>query len=164
MVIVKRILIVLLLLFAGLQFFRPGKNLSESPATSDISTAFTISPEVQQILAVACNDCHTNNTRYPWYAEIQPVGWFLNNHIVEGKKRLNFSEFASYAPRRQYHKLEEIAEQVESGEMPFPVYLVTHADARLTESQKKAISAFVQDARASMETRYPVDSLVSRRR
>jgi hypothetical protein len=164
MKVLKGVLIVVAAAFVILQFFRPPRNVADQPSTGDISTVFPLPAGLQEVLAGSCYDCHSNSTRYPWYAEIQPVGWWLNGHIRDGKRQLNFSEFATYRLRRQYHKLEEIADEVGSGAMPLPSYLIAHSDARLTEEQKALFASFVRDARASMESRYPADSLKGRSR
>ncbi|HVZ26176.1 MAG TPA: heme-binding domain-containing protein, partial [Sediminibacterium sp.] len=102
----KRTGIVLLVILLVMQAFRPARNNSNENS-KDISKDYPVPTDVQLILAKACNDCHTNQTRYPWYAEVQPVSWWLNNHIVDGKRHLNFSEFSGYRIARQYKKLEE---------------------------------------------------------
>lgn len=99
-------------MFIIIQFIRPSKNKSKQIEANDISAKYAISENVQNILKTSCYDCHSNNTAYPWYAEIQPVGWWLNNHIKDGKDALNFSEFLSYPIRRQYHKLDDINKQI----------------------------------------------------
>src|SRR5665647_1862494 len=112
--ILKNILLLLLVALVIIQFIRPGKNIS-APSTllaNDISKVYTVPDSVHQILQTSCYDCHSNNTTYPWYAKVQPVAWWLNNHIVEGKKEVNFSEFATYRIGRQYKKLDEIIKQV----------------------------------------------------
>src|SRR5689334_4746496 len=114
----RRFLVVLLVILIVIQFIRPAKNISNDLLASDISRVYTVSENVSGILKKACADCHSNNTVYPWYAQVQPVGWWLNNHIREGKKELNFSEFGSYPIARQYKKLDDMAEQVNKGEMP----------------------------------------------
>ncbi|HNH22632.1 MAG TPA: heme-binding domain-containing protein, partial [Ferruginibacter sp.] len=111
----------------------------------------------------SCNDCHSNNTVYPWYAEVQPVAWWLNEHIEDGKKDLNFSEFASYRPRRQYKKLEEINELVKENEMPLNSYLWIHKDAKLSDQQKLTLANWVEATRDTLEARYPIDSLVRKK-
>ena len=103
MKIVKRILLILLVIFIVLQAFRPAKNISND-TTKDISKSYIVPEDVKQILAKACNDCHSNHTRYPWYAEVQPIGWWLANHVKDGKKELNFNEFDKYRIARQYKK------------------------------------------------------------
>jgi hypothetical protein len=98
---IKITLIVLLIALIVIQFFRPSKNISEVISINDIKTKYTVPGEVEDILKVSCNDCHSNNAQYPWYWHTQPVAWFMNDHIIEGKRHLNFSAFASYKIARQ---------------------------------------------------------------
>lgn len=160
--ILKRVLIVLLIIFIVIQFFRPQKNRSESISANDISTKYAVPDSIRHILKVACNDCHTNNTRYPWYAEIQPLAWWLNNHVVDGKKDLNFSEFTKYRIRKQYRKLEEINDLVKENEMPLASYTWIHRDAVLSSQQKLAIAAWSSSIRDSIKANYPPDSLLKK--
>jgi Haem-binding domain len=155
----KRLLLLLLLAFIIMQFFRPSKNSTGAAAVNHISKLYPVSDTVQAILKTACYDCHSNNTSYPWYNNIQPVAWWLANHINEGKKELNFDEFASYRIRRQYKKLEEINEQVKEGEMPLASYTLIHGDAKLTGEQKRVIANWVVAVRDSIKAHYPEDSL-----
>src|SRR5207249_4489476 len=112
-------------------FFRPAKNKAEGMSPHDITTKYTVPDDVQKILQVACYDCHSNNTRYPWYAEVQPVAWWLDGHIKDGKHSLNFSEFAGYPIRRQYKTMDEVMDLVKAGTMPLASYTWIHTDARL---------------------------------
>jgi hypothetical protein len=155
--------VAVLLVAVGAQFFRPEKNNSNDQ-TKHLSTLYPLPDSVEAILTVACYDCHSNNTRYPWYAEIQPVGWKLNDHIQYGKKDLNFSEFASYPARRQYRKLKEIGELVEENAMPLPDYLRMHKDAVLTQQQKETLYAWVKATRDTIAAHTPADSLKPRPR
>ena len=107
----KKIILVLLALFVLIQFVRPKKNISTEVVTArDISKVHSIPDDVHQTLIKKCYDCHSNNTNYPWYSKIQPVGLWLGHHVEEGKEELNFSEFATYDKKRADHKLEEIME------------------------------------------------------
>lgn len=157
--IFKRLFFVLLIAFVVIQFFRPAKNKAEGMNKNDISTLYPVPEDVQNILKTSCYDCHSNNTVYPWYAEVQPVAWWLNSHIQDGKKDLNFSEFAGYRIRRQYKKLEEVNELVKKDEMPLDSYLWIHKDARLSQAQKLALANWVSAVRDSIKARYPADSL-----
>ena len=160
--IFKRILIALLIIFIAIQFIRPAKNRSEGISANDISTKYPVPDSVQAILKVACYDCHSNNTRYPWYSEIQPVAWWLNNHIKDGKRGLNFSEFTSYRIKKQFHRLDDINKLVKKNEMPLSSYTLIHTDAKLTEGQKLAIAAWATSIRDSIKAHYPPDSLVKK--
>ncbi len=161
--IFKGLFYLLLMGFVIIQFFRPAKNKSEGASKNDISTLYAVPLDVQNILKTSCNDCHSNNTVYPWYAEIQPVGWWLNSHIEDGKKDLNFSEFATYRIRRQYKKLEEINELVKENEMPLDSYLWIHKDAKLSDQQKLTVANWVEAVRDSIRAKYPPDSLVRKK-
>ena len=161
--IFKGLFYLLLLGFVIIQFFRPAKNKSEGTSKNDISTLYTVPLDVQNILKTSCNDCHSNNTVYPWYAEIQPVSWWLNSHIEDGKKDLNFSEFATYRIRRQYKKLEEINELVKENEMPLDSYLWIHKDAKLSDQQKLTVANWAEAVRDSIRTKYPPDSLARKK-
>lgn len=146
-----------------IQFFRPTKNKSEGISSNDITKLYAVPPDVQNILKTSCYDCHSNNTVYPWYAEVQPVAWWLNNHIEDGKRDLNFSEFASYRIRRQYKKLEEINELVKKDEMPLDSYLWIHKNAKLDEAKKLALANWVTAVRDTIKANYPADSLTRKK-
>ena len=116
--------------------------------------------DVRSIMEKACNDCHTNNSRYPWYYNIQPVGLWMNGHIKEGKEHLNLSEFTDKRLRFQYHKMEEIIEQVKDGHMPISSYKWTHKDAKLTEAEKTKIIEWASSVMDTLKARHPIDSLI----
>lgn len=162
--IFKLILIGLLIVLIVIQFFRPEKNNSPVMAENTITAKIPIPDSVQGILKVSCYDCHSNKTIYPWYSNFQPVMWFLTNHIIDGKRHLNFDEFAVYSLARQYKKLKEIGEQVKAGEMPMESYTLIHRDAVLSPSQKELIYSWVSNSRQLMESQYPADSLKSKPR
>jgi hypothetical protein len=164
MKIVKKILWFLLILFVVIQFFRPAKNVSTVASTNDIHNLYASSPEVKAILAKACNDCHSNNTVYPWYSNIQPVAWWLNDHIKDGKRHLNFSEFGSYRIAKQNKKLAECEEEITEGEMPLSSYTLIHSNAKLTADEKKLLISWFTSIRDSLKAKYPADSLVVRKK
>lgn len=159
----KPILFGLLAILLLAQFIRPAKNLSND-LTNDISKKYPIPDSVQAILKVACNDCHSNYTIYPWYAEVQPVAVWLANHVEEGKEHLNFSNFTIRRVAVQNHKFEEIIEMVKEGEMPLASYTWVHRDAILTETQKQTLIDWAQANMDSLKVQYPPDSLVLRRK
>lgn len=137
----KKILFLLGAALIIIQFIRPAKNQSNN-TTNDISTVYTIPADVQQILKTSCYDCHSNYTRYKWYDEIQPVRWWVEDHVKEGKAELNFSEFTTYPEKKRLHKLEEIGDVVDNDEMPLSSYTLAHRDAKLTAAQKEKLTAW----------------------
>jgi Haem-binding domain len=139
---VKKIAIGLLVALVIIQFFRPARNISSEKSSNDITNKYAVPALVQEILKTSCYDCHSNNTVYPWYANIQPVAWWLADHVKEGKKELDFSEFLTYSPKKAHHKLEEVNEMVKEGEMPLQSYTIIHQNAKLSEPQKLEIATW----------------------
>ena len=164
MKIIRGILIFLLIVLIVIQFFRPTKNVSAQTSSNDITLLYAIPGDVKNILSKACNDCHTNNTKYPWYSHIQPIAWWLEDHVEEGKKHLNFSEYASYRLRKQYHKMEEVEETVEDNVMPLESYTYVHTDAKLTKEEKQKLIDWSKAVRDTMEAKYPMDSLIAKKK
>ena len=138
----KKILVIMTIIIVGIQFIRPEKNKSDDISANDISRHYAMPSDVDAILQRSCNDCHSNNTSYPWYTNIQPVGWWTQWHVNDGKSHLNFSEFVTYAPKRQHHKLEETLEMVRGGEMPLNSYLWIHGNAKLNPADTTVLIAW----------------------
>jgi hypothetical protein len=159
----KRFFIFLLLVFIAIQFFRPEKNNGQSPTPLHVSTLAPMNEQVQIIFNKACNDCHSNKTNYPWYANIQPVAWWLADHVEDGKHELNVDSFKAYSLRKQYHKLEETIDQVKKGAMPLESYTRMHAQAKLTDAERNVLTAWASGAMDTLEARYPIDSLVRKK-
>lgn len=153
----------LLIVLVIIQFIHPKKNKTEGDQPNAVAKTHPIPDDVSGILKKACNDCHTNNTVYPWYSKIQPVHWWLNNHIAEGKAHLNFDEYTNRPLRFQYHKMEEIIEQVKEGEMPLNSYTWIHKDAILTDAEKNGLMDWADGIIKDMESKYPIDSLKRKR-
>lgn len=146
----KKLLLLPLVLIV-IQFIRPARNMGESKTERDISHAITVPTEVGSILEKSCYDCHSNNSTYLWYFNIQPLGWWLQNHINEGKRELNFSEFATYTPKRQKKKLKEIAEQLKEKEMPMSSYTLVHTDAKISDAQIDLVANWANDELQKIE-------------
>jgi hypothetical protein len=136
--------LVLVPVLTVIQFFPARRNLGARGGAGDIAAHYAVPKEVQTVLVNACYNCHSNHTDYPWYADIQPVGGWLNHHVREAKGDLNFSEFAAYPAKRAARKLAAIVDQVEQGDMPLRSYTWMHAEARLTGAQKKRLTAWAQ--------------------
>jgi len=156
---IKKILIFLLVVLVVIQFIHPKPNKSAGDQPNSIAKAYAIPSDVESILKKACNDCHSNNTKYPWYSNIQPVDWWLNNHIQDGKKHLNYDEYTNRSLRYQYHKMEETIEMVKEGEMPLESYTWIHKDAKLTAEEKSKLTGWASGIMSAMEAKYPIDSL-----
>jgi len=160
---IKKILIFLLFVFIVIQFIHPKPNKVSGDQPNAIEKSFAIPEDVKTILQKACNDCHTNNTRYPWYSNIQPVDWWLTNHINEGKKKLNFDEYTNKRLRYQYDNMKETIDLVKKGEMPLNSYTWIHKDAILTDNEKNKLIGWAEGIMDTMKAKYPLDSLVRKK-
>jgi len=160
----KKLFLILLIIFVIIQFFRPTKNIATDASAfkNDIATVFIVPDSVHQILQASCYDCHSNNTLYPWYNNIQPVAWWLNHHIKEGKRELNFSEFASYPIRRKYRKLDALIKEVKSDGMPLSSYTLIHRYAILSPDQKNTLINWATSVCDSIKANTPADSLIKK--
>jgi len=147
MKILKKIAFLALIALVILQFFGPEKNEGDIADLKPFIEETNLPSSVAATLKVACYDCHSSNTRYPWYSNVEPISYWMAEHIEHGKEELNFSEWNTYTAKRKDHKLEEVIEEIEEGHMPIPSYLWTHADAKLSEQQIKEIEAWVKEAR-----------------
>ncbi len=148
MKIVKKIAIALLVVLIGMQFYRPEKNQAEGDYVAAFEAETEPSAQVKKILRSACYDCHSAHTVYPWYNNVAPVSYWLSDHIKDGKKHLNFSDWENYTAKKKDHKLEEVVEEVKKGGMPLKEYTWTHGDARLTQEQIIALVTWADGARA----------------
>lgn len=148
MKILKKISYFLLLVFVIAQFFRPNKN--EGSLTSlETFISETKPPEnVHKMLKESCFDCHSNVTRYPWYNNITPVNYWLDDHVKVGKRKLNFSKWNEYSLKRKEHKMDELHEEVAKKNMPLDSYTWTHSEANLTQDQIDAIVSWGKKVQA----------------
>lgn len=146
----KWIGIILVVAFIGIQFYRPARTNPISDERQSLFAGASVPADVQAILQRSCNDCHSNQTKWPWYSHIAPVSWFLVDHVNDGRAELSFSDWGTYPPKKAGHKLEEICELVEKGEMPLESYLIMHRDAALTEGDKQVICNWAKQERAKL--------------
>jgi hypothetical protein len=151
---IKKILLALLIVFVAIQFIQPAHNTSKHLLPTDFAKVYTVPANVQSVLQNACYDCHSNNTKYPWYVNIQPMGWIMKRHIDNGKAKLNFSEFGSLSNRRQVSKLKEISNQIKDDEMPISSYKMMHKNANLTNEQKVFVTDWMNKTAERLSAKY----------
>ena len=137
-------MVMLVAVFLVIQLIPVERNISRVPAGQSFEMTQKVPANVAAILKVSCYDCHSNNTRYPWYSELQPGAYFMAQHIKEGKEELNLDEFNNYSKRRKKAKIKSIISQIEKEEMPLKSYLLLHPDAGLTPNKKKVLLQFFQ--------------------
>ena len=145
--VLKIVVIVLAVGFVFLQVFQIDKANPPINEGETLESSINVPADISQIMGRSCNDCHSHKTIYPWYTSIQPNGWFMKDHIDEGRHELNFSVFNTYPTKKKAKKLEEICELVSEGEMPLPSYLWIHRDAVLSDSDRRALCDWANNAR-----------------
>lgn len=135
----KKIILGVVALFLLIQLFQIDTDNPPIDSSLDFITVTNPPEQIRTILKTACYDCHSNETKYPWYSRIAPVSWWIRDHIDEARDELNFSEWGTYDLKRSNHKLEEMGEKVEEDEMPLTSYTLAHSESRLTEDQREAL-------------------------
>lgn len=140
LVVKNKILGIFLAALALIQFVRPIPNQSATTEATDITNVYEVPSAVHAVLMQACFDCHSNNTQYPWYSHVQPLGWWLQGHVDEGKQALNFSVFGSYKQEDHAVIFSEIDEVLREGSMPLKSYQLAHPEARLTTEEVLLVS------------------------
>jgi len=148
---VKIVAIVLVAGFVVIQFFPIDQTNPPIVAAETIEAGTVVPADISEILGRSCVDCHSNNTRYPWYSNVQPSAWFLKDHIDEGRRELNFSVFNTYTAKKKAKKFQEICEQLEAGEMPIPSYVWIHRDAALSDSDRTTLCEWAKAEQAKLD-------------
>jgi hypothetical protein len=149
--LLKILALLLVAAFAISQFFRPDRTNLPVVEAETLQASMQVPEEVDAIFSRSCNDCHSNKTEYPWYSDVAPVSWWLADHVSDGRRHLNFSVWNTYQDKKKAKKLEEICEQVESGEMPLPSYLWIHRYAILKEGEAQTICTWANAERSKIK-------------
>ncbi|AFR35300.1 heme-binding domain-containing protein [Riemerella anatipestifer] len=142
----KKVALALFAIGIILQFFQIDKTNPAVNQGMDFTQIKKMPESTAKLLKSACYDCHSNETKYPWYTNIQPVAWLVKEHIDDGRKHLNFSTFATYSPEKQTRKIEESIEEIEKGGMPLESYLLVHSEAKLSDGQKQELLNFLKQS------------------
>ena len=133
MKLVSKVLLGVGALLVLIQLIRPSQM--NPPVTGKIQAP----AEVITLLERACYDCHSNETKWPWYSQVAPVSWLVSRDVNDARKHLNFSEWENYEAGRKLKKLEELVEEVGEGEMPLAIYLPLHPEAKLTAADRSVL-------------------------
>ena len=139
----RKLLLLLVVIFVGIQFVPVNLNQSEQEQKDDIILTENPPQEIALLLKTSCYDCHSNNSEYPWYDKIAPVSWWVAHHIDEAKEELNFSEWATFTSKRKNHKLKEMMEVLDEGEMPLKSYLIMHGNAKVSAEQVEQLKSWI---------------------
>lgn len=138
----KRWKLITLAVVVGAQALQPDRSSQHHDPAADLITIAKPSAQVEHLLRIACYDCHSDSTRYPWYSYFTPVNFWQQDHINEGRDRLNFSAWRDYSAKRLAKNLKKIKREIAQGDMPLPSYTWMHGDARLSDEDRKMLIKF----------------------
>jgi hypothetical protein len=136
--------------FVLLQLTNPART--NPPVVNDLMATDPPPPPVAAMLHAACYDCHSSETRWPWYSHIAPMSWLIAGDVKEGREYLNLSEWPAPDPRRAAKWLDRMSDEITSGEMPLTKYTNIHADARLTDAQRNVLTDWLDAKSARLDT------------
>jgi hypothetical protein len=137
----------LLSLLLVLQFFQINKSNPEIKSGEDFLVINKTEATTAKLIKDACYDCHSYETKYPWYTYVVPLSWWIKNHIVNGRKELNFSTWSTYSAKKADHKLEESIEMIEEKKMPLKSYVIAHSEAKLSPEKIKQLGDYFRSLR-----------------
>jgi len=126
----KKVILILIVLLGAIQLIPYGKDHTNPKVLAEPEWD---SPKTKETFMRACGDCHSNETKYPWYSSIAPISWAMAHHIEEGREHFNISMWG----QQKKNEGDEAVEEVEEGEMPLLSYLLAHPEARLSDEEKK---------------------------
>src|SRR6266566_3490941 len=137
--VLKWVLIVGAGVFVLAQFARSAKTNPATDESQTINARLQVTPQVAAIFDRSCGDCHSNKTRWPWYSNVAPVSWFVIDHVNEGRRNLNFSEWGRYTKRDTDGLFKQICQEVKSGSMPLSSYTPLHPGSKLSPEDVKTL-------------------------
>lgn len=141
----KIIWISLVVVIIGIQFIPANRPANSQDLSQDLISNNQIPENIQKILKNACYDCHSEQTEYRWYAYVAPVSFLVARDVNEGREHLNFTQWEKLDKSKKAKALDEMAEEVEEGDMPMPIYLITHPGAKLSDEDKKAFNEWAEN-------------------
>jgi hypothetical protein len=151
MKVLKIVLVVLLLGFISIQFFGIEKSNPEFDSQLDFLTIENPPENIEKIFRNACYDCHSNETQWPWYANVAPMSWMIEDHVEEGRDYINLNDWGDYELEDRHYILEEMMEEIDHEEMPLPAYRIFHRDSRITDIQKAELFEWIRSVQKSAE-------------
>ncbi len=141
----KLILLILAVVLIVIQFVGPSRTNPPVNAEKTIQAELPVPDHIDRILRRSCYDCHSHETKWPWYSYVAPVSWLVIHDVNEGRRHVNFSQWADYSPRKKPKALEEIYEEVSEGTMPLKQYLWIHREARLSRQEVEAVTTWAKE-------------------
>jgi hypothetical protein len=137
-------------ILVAIQCIRPARTNPPTDSSRTIAAAMAVPAAATAVLERSCRDCHSNDTRWPWYSNVAPMSWMLIDHVNSGRRHFNYSEWGGYAPDKSRKLLHDICEETKQGSMPVGSYTLVHRDARLTDADVATLCAWTQTALAPL--------------
>jgi hypothetical protein len=147
----KQVLAALVILLAAAQFFQPPRT--NPPVKTDFLKTTAAPAPIAALFHAACYDCHSDETRWPWYSHVSPVSWQIARDVNHGRKHVNLSEWPAAKPDLARRKIEEMSDEIDDDDMPLEKYTLIHADARLTSSQRGELTQWLDAQAAALKAR-----------
>lgn len=143
----KYVFLALLVIAVVIQFIRPDMSPVPIDPKLTIEAVTPVPPHVDALLHNSCYDCHSNESRWPWYSQISPLSWWLKSHVNDARDKLNFSEFAKLPKKEQLKKLGDACDEVKKGDMPLKVYVPMHPAAKLSDAGRSELCTWFTSVR-----------------
>lgn len=140
----KVVVVVSGVIFILIQFIQPSRTNPEFDRAKTIEAELEAPPNIRSLLERGCKDCHSNETRWPFYAYIAPVSWLVSNDVAEARKQLNFSEWGKYKTQKKTQRLSGIFQRVKDHEMPLPKYISLHPEANFSDAERDTLAQWAQ--------------------
>jgi hypothetical protein len=147
---IKRSVIIVAVFLVVIQVIRPARTNPPIDPARTIEARTQMPEEVGMLFDMSCSDCHSYETKWPWYSKVAPISWLIWSDVQEGRSRLNLSDWAQYDSRRAKDKLGFIEKMVSKGDMPLWQYRMMHKEARLSPSDVKTLVEWTRAERARM--------------
>jgi len=132
----------------AIQLIRPARTNPPTDRSRTLTASMTVPPPALAVLERSCRDCHSNDTRWPWYSNVAPMSWMVIDHVNSGRRHFNYSDWASHAPDKSRKILQDICDETRAGSMPIGLYTFLHRDARLTAADVNTLCAWTSEALA----------------
>jgi hypothetical protein len=151
--VAKWIFLVAAGLFLIVQLYRPARTNPVLDQALALESNTHLDPQVASVLDRSCADCHSNKTRWPWYTNVSPVSWFVVDHVDEGRRELNFSEWGRYNKRLKETRLQAMCELAREGQMPLSSYTPMHKGSKPSPDDVKLLCDWTARERAILASR-----------
>jgi hypothetical protein len=135
------------MLLGGIQLIPARRDNPPTRPSDVIYASEAVPPAVHSVIERSCNNCHSNQTTWPWYTYVAPFSWIAAGDVHKGRSQLNFSQWNTYSAKKKEQRKEQICEQVINGDMPDAKYLLIHRKAKLTEAEREAVCQWADASR-----------------